>query len=80
MPVNQPPIADDLVLSSWQYEMTRFINELEQIIQRSRSTRGPEFVPDPEQGSEHYLTVDVDTFLIGWYKFDQEAGWLRIQS
>ena len=47
MPVNQPPIADDLVLSSWQYEMTRFINELEQIIQRSRSTRGPEFVPDP---------------------------------
>lgn len=29
MPINQPPISDDLVQSSWQYEATRTLNELE---------------------------------------------------
>ena len=30
MPINQPPIAEDFTQSSWQYEVTRFVNELEQ--------------------------------------------------
>ena len=32
MPVNQPPINEDIVESSWQYEVTALINELEQAI------------------------------------------------
>ena len=30
MPINQPPIAEDIPLASWQYEATRILNELEQ--------------------------------------------------
>ena len=74
MPVNQPPIAEDVVQSSWQYEITGLVNELEAIIQRRRSSRGPEFPPSPELGVEHYLT----TGTTGWYKYDTTAGWIQI--
>ena len=30
MPVNQPPISEDIVVASWQFELTQLINQLEQ--------------------------------------------------
>ena len=74
MPVNQPPIAEDVVQSSWQYEITGLVNELEAIIQRRRASRGPEFPPSPELGAEHYLT----TGTTGWYKYDTTDSWIFI--
>lgn len=82
MPVNQPPIAEDVVQSSWQYEITGLVNELEAIIQRRRSSRGPEFPPSPELGAEHYLTealtIDGMVFQEGWWKYDTTARWVLI--
>lgn len=78
MPVNQPPISDDIILASWQYEITRFINELEQIIQAGRPTRGAEFPTRPELGADHYLTVATATQTVGWYKYDTVDGWISI--
>lgn len=74
MPVNQPPISEDVVQASWQYEITGLANELELILQRNRASRGPAFPPNPELGAEHYLT-DGTT---GWYKYDTGAGWVLI--
>lgn len=73
MPVNQPPITDDVVLSSWQYEVTGLINELESILQRNRATRGPDFPLAPELGAEHFRTSDSK-----WYKYDTVQGWILI--
>lgn len=73
MPVNQPPISDDVVQSSWQYEVTGLINELEAIIQRNRPSRGSAFPPSPELGAEHFNTI---TNI--WYKYDTEVGWIEI--
>lgn len=36
MPVNQPPISEDIVEASWQYEVTELINQLEQTIEQQR--------------------------------------------
>ena len=74
MPVNQPPIEDDIVLSSWQYEVTELLNRVDSILQRNRVTRGDAFPPAPELGAEHYLT----TGTTGWYKFDTEDSWIFI--
>jgi len=30
MPVNQPPISDDPIVATWQLEVARYINELEE--------------------------------------------------
>ena len=74
MPVNQPPITEDIVLSSWQYEVTGLINELESILQRNRPTSGPDFPPVPEFGAEHYRTTDNS-----WHKYTNTTdGWIQI--
>ena len=78
MAVNQPPILDDAVLSSWQYEVTSLVNELEAILQRSRATRGPDFPLAPELGAEHYLTIASGSLTVGWYKYDTSASWVNI--
>ena len=74
MPINQSPISEDLVLSSWQYEVTNLLNELEAIVQRNRATRGPDFPPSPELGAEHFNTTDSH-----WYKYDTGTeSWIDI--
>ena len=78
MPINQSPISEDVVLSSWQYEVTHLLNELEAIVQRNRATRGPDFPPSPELGAEHFRTTDNH-----WYKYDTDTsnginGWIDI--
>ena len=80
MPINQPPIIDDVVLSSWHYEVTNLVNELETIVQRNRASRGPDFPPSPELGAEHYLTEDIagTEFTTGWHKYDTTDGWIEI--
>lgn len=73
MPVNQPPISDDAVMSSWQYEITELVNESErQIVGRVLS--GP-FSARPTSaalGTEYY-----DTTNNRWYKYGT-TSWIQI--
>ena len=49
MPVNQPPINEDIVESSWQYEVTDLLNRLEQTIRELQQE--VEALKQQEEGS-----------------------------
>ena len=77
MAVSQPPISEDIVESSWQYEVTRNVNELDFLLQSLIPTSGPEFPIGPVHGAEHYLTEGT----AGWYKYNADetnTGWIQI--
>ena len=82
MAVSQPPISEDIVESSWQYEVTRNVNELDFLLQSLIPTSGPEFPIGPVHGAEHYLTaVSEDADPVGWYKYNADVtntGWIQI--
>ena len=81
MAVSQPPISEDIVESSWQYEVTRNVNELDFLQQALIPTSGPVFPIGPVHGAEHYLTADVEADPVGWYKYNADVtntGWIQI--
>lgn len=75
MPVNQPPISQDIVLSSWQYEVTETANSIEQEVRLGRASRGPTSArPDiAPLGTDYY-----DTTQSKWFKYDTTDGWIEI--
>ena len=81
MAVSQPPISEDIVESSWQYEVTRNVNELDFLQQALIPTSGPVFPAGPVHGAEHYLTARTSTHVIGWHKYNADetnTGWIQI--